>query len=61
MTEPSLFDPDTTITVQCASCGATRQPGQDRVPTCAHDLEPQGKRPKACLNTIDPATARIPF
>jgi len=60
-----MFDVSRTVPTACpvGSCAAIRLPGQDQVPTCAHDLnrdEPRGKRPRACLNTIDPATTPFP-
>lgn len=65
VTEPTLFDVSRTVPTTCpiGHCQAIRLPGQDRVPTCQHDLsthEPRGKRPRHCLNTIDPATTPFP-
>lgn len=65
--EPRLFDPATTTPTRCpvGSCGAIRFPGQDRVPTCDVDRQRATgdwvRRPKACLNQHDPATASIPY
>jgi len=61
-----LFDVSRTVATACpvGSCQAIRLAGQDgNVPTCAHDLsrdELRGKRPRHCLNTIDPTTAPFP-
>jgi len=64
MNEPQLFDPDTTCPTACpvGHCGAIRFPTQQKVTTCAHDLEPDPKRrPRGCLNAHDPEHAEIPF
>lgn len=60
--QPSLFDPRTTEKPKCTSCGATVKN------LCRHDADLEHglisrtrKRPKACLNSYDPNTARIPF
>jgi hypothetical protein len=63
--QPELFDASKTVPTACpvGACAAIRLPGQHRVPTCAHDLsteDPRGKRPRHCLNTIDPATTPFP-
>jgi hypothetical protein len=63
MKQTELFDVSRTIPTPCpfGACQAIRLPGQDRVLTCAHDLEPEpGRRPRGCLNTYDPATAPLP-
>lgn len=57
-----LFDPTTTVPTACpvGHCQAVRLPGQDRVVTCAHDLDPERRhRPRACLNAID--NTQTPF
>lgn len=64
MTTLTLFEPPKTC-----PCGAVQTPGQDTVPTCRYDLqqhlEPWQRdhpnRPRACLNTHDPATAEVPY
>jgi hypothetical protein len=63
MNQPELFDVSRTVPTACPAghCQAIRLPGQHRVLTCAHDLEPdRRKRPNGCLNTYDPATAPMP-
>lgn len=63
MNQPALFDASKTCPTPCpvGHCAAIRFPSQDKVPTCAHDLDPEHRaRPKGCLNTIDPATAPFP-
>lgn len=63
MNEPTLFDPGRIVAQACpvGGCQAIRLPGQDRVPTCAHDLEPEHRRrPNGCLNTVDPTTMPFP-
>lgn len=61
MNQPALFDPAQTQPQHCpiGHCQAIRQPNQDRVPTCAHDLnqEHHRKRPRGCLNAYDPSTS----
>lgn len=65
--QPALFDADRTTPVACpvGHCQAIRFPDQDKVPTCACDLErvTQGwvPRPAGCLNTYRPEHAEIPF
>ena len=67
MNDPQLFDPERTIPTACpvGHCEAIRLPGQDRVVTCSHDLEPahpyRTKRPKGCLNAIDNRYQGIPY
>ena len=59
-----LFDVSRTIPTSCPKghCQAIRLPGQDRVPTCAHDLDPDRKhRPKHCLNAVDNRYQGIPY
>lgn len=58
----ALFDPATTSPPKCKACGAT-----DRR-DCEHDRDRElgmtsvtRKRPKTCLGSYDPTTARIPF
>lgn len=61
--QPALFDPSRTGPQPCPvpHCQAIRLPAQDRVITCAHDLDPERRtRPRHCLNAIDPATAAFP-
>lgn len=57
----ALFDPATTVPTSCpvGHCQAIRLPNQQRVPTCAHDLDREHgrKRPRECLNAVDPATS----
>jgi hypothetical protein len=61
--QEELFDVSQTVHTACPAghCQAIRQPGQQKVITCAHDLEqdPRG-RPRGCLNAYDPATAPLP-
>lgn len=62
--QPALFDPARTVATSCPvpHCQAIRLPNQQRVITCAHDLDPERKtRPKSCLNRVDPATSEIPY
>ena len=64
MSQTALFDPAATVPAACpeGNCQAIRLPGQHRVPTCAHDLDPETRRrPKGCLNAYQPETAEIPF
>ena len=60
----TLFDVDRTTTAVCESCGATREPGEDKAPECGIDAaRAQGHglaRPKGCLNAHDPAHAPFP-
>lgn len=62
MNQRKLYDPATTVPTACpvGRCQAIRLPGQTKVITCAHDLDPSGRRPKQCLNHVDPATAPFP-
>lgn len=67
MTQPGLFDPNTTVDMACPvpGCQAVRFAGQERALTCRHDLDQASgaipaRRPKACLNTIDPQHAPFP-
>lgn len=62
MTQRELFDPARTVAIACpvGHCQAIRLPGQDRVITCAHDLDPQRKRPRGCLNAIDNSKTDFP-
>jgi hypothetical protein len=65
VSDRTLFDPDRTIAVECTVCGATRQPGEPTAPSCSVDRDRSAgdtfaKRPRACLNTVDPATAPFP-
>jgi hypothetical protein len=57
-----LFDPSTTVPTACPVgwCPAIRLPAQTKVPTCAHDLDREGPRPRGCLNAHDPAHAPWP-
>lgn len=54
--DAALFDADQLVEKPCPvnGCGAIRLPGQDRVATCRHDLEPPDdrpyRRPNGCLN-----------
>jgi hypothetical protein len=65
----TLFDPALLEPAHCATCGAIRTTGQDRVPTCAYDLQTHmplferdhPKRPRNCLNSQDPQTAKVPY
>lgn len=52
----------------CPICHATRAHDDPRATACHWDRSPFGairdehrRRPAACLNTIDPATAPIPY
>ena len=64
MTQPSLFDPNTTAPQRCQvpDCTAVRPAGQNGlIQGCRHDLDRNAgivgyRRPKLCVNTIDPAT-----
>jgi hypothetical protein len=61
--QPALFDAARTTPTACpvGHCQAIRLPNQDKVATCAHDLDPERRRrPRGCLNTYDPATAPFP-
>ena len=62
--QAELFDVASTQPQACPTpgCGAIRLAGQtDRIVTCQHDLEPEHRRrPRACLNAIDPATTSFP-
>ncbi len=63
MNQPELFSPAATVPQACpvGHCQAIRLPDQDRVLTCAHDLDPEpSRRPRGCLNAYDPATAPMP-
>ena len=67
MNQPGLFDPTTTEPQPCPvpGCAAIRLPNQTgQLPTCQHDLDRAAGihrlRPKACANTIDPATTPWP-
>lgn len=60
----ALFDPDKVTDTSCPVpwCGAIRLAGQDKVITCAHELDPEHRRrPKGCLNTYRPEHTPIPF
>lgn len=64
MNDLALFDVDRTTPTACpvGHCPAIRFPQQDRVPTCAHDLEREPvPRPKGCLNSYRPEHADIPY
>lgn len=64
MNQTELFDAARTTPCPCpiGTCPAIRFPGQERVITCAHDLDPEHRRrPKGCLNTYDQTNAAIPF
>lgn len=64
MPDLALFDPDRTTPTACpvGHCPAIRFPAQDKVPTCAHDLEREPvARPKGCLNAYRPEHAEIPY
>ena len=68
MNQRALFDPATTVPTPCpvGHCQAIRHPGQQKVVTCAHDQQVAttdipGRRPRGCLNAIDPAHQPIPF
>lgn len=60
MTQPALFDPRATTDQKCSvpGCQAILWAGTERTPTCAHDLDPEKRRPrpKGCCNAIDPET-----
>lgn len=61
--QPALFDPRTTTAQACPAghCQAIRTPGQQgRLLTCAHDLQPEGRRPRGCLNAIDNSKTDFP-
>ena len=62
MNQAALFDPEPRH-CPVPGCGAILLPNQDRVITCHHDLQPDQteRRPKACLNTYNPAKAPIPY
>ena len=66
MNERPLFDPSTTVATACPvpACGAIRLPGQTTVPTCHTDqqraLGDWQRRPRHCLNALDPSTAPFP-
>lgn len=67
MTQPGLFDPNTTVDMACPvpGCQAVRFAGQERALTCRHDLDQAAgdvrtPRPRACLNAHDPAHAQFP-
>ena len=57
---PRLFDPARTMKTVCPACGATREPGEERSPTCAADRDNQ-RRPHQCLNRTDNRHTEIPF
>lgn len=64
MKQTELFNPARTMPCPCPVgwCQAIRLPGQDRVITCAHDLNPEHRRrPRGCLNTYQQEHAEIPF
>lgn len=66
MNQPALFDAAQTQPQHCpiGHCQAIRLAGQqDRVITCAHDLDQEHhrKRPQGCLNRIDNAHQDIPY
>jgi hypothetical protein len=64
MNQPELFDVSQTVSTACpvGHCQAIRTPGQTKVVTCAHDLDPETRRrPRGCLNTYRPEHAEIPF
>lgn len=63
-----LLDPSQTVPTPCpvGHCPAIRYPGQERVLTCSHDknvatTDAPGRRPRSCLNTIDPSQTEIPY
>jgi len=62
MTDRQLFDPTTTTSTVCKACGATREPGEEKAPTCAadRDRDQYRRRPHQCLNRYDPATSSFP-
>lgn len=60
--DETLFDPATTVPKRCVDCDTTRSN------LCAFDADVQhghkkasARRPKTCLNRINPATCDIPF
>lgn len=60
---PALFDPANLAEQRCPvpGCGAIRFPQQNKAITCAHDLDPnRRRRPRECLNRVDPAIAPFP-
>lgn len=62
--QTELFDPSATCPTPCPvhACPAIRFPGQTRVITCQHDLDPEHKRrPKGCLNQYRPEHTEIPY
>lgn len=62
--QPALFQADKLVPTACpvGYCQALRLPGQTKVPTCAHDLDPESRRrPSGCLNEYRPEHAEIPF
>lgn len=67
MAELALFDADRTTPTACpvGHCPAIRFPDQQKVPTCACDLErAQGdwvRRPAGCLNEYKPQHTDIPY
>lgn len=66
MTDTRLFDPARTTPAICSVCGATRQPEEQKAPSCSVDrdraagVERYRRRPVGCLNVHDPATAPFP-
>lgn len=59
--QPALFPVDQTTDTVCPVCAAVRPAGQPKTNGCGYDRDPDGRRPQACLNTHDPATAPIPY
>jgi hypothetical protein len=61
MNNPQLFDVQRLGPVECPVCSATRQPDQPRATQCEYDRDiTLRRRPAACINTTDPATAPFP-
>jgi hypothetical protein len=58
-----LFNPDDLVPKECAHCGATQQPDDEKAFGCVadRDRDQYPRRPRHCLNTYDPATAELPF
>jgi hypothetical protein len=61
--QPALFDASQVVAQECAACGATRQPNEERAPACTADRDPDHypRRPAACLNRYRPEHAEIPY
>lgn len=58
----TLFDPDATQPKRCVDCNTTRKNLCEFDADVANGIKKaSARRPKTCVNRIDPATAPIPF